>query len=321
MDRQDKGYGDTTIADDDATDEVDDEKTEVAWVPGAEVAWTPRKSPKTRRGRRSPFVALAVVAAMIATLVVALVMLLSRPPASPESGNNEDPLALYQVATELYAQGEHRAALQMVERAREVTQHARAHRLLNALKQRIDETLEQQADRAAANDGSSSGEVAQESLGKREHGAQSEETVKGDKASASTPRGRTNLGERRAQGDARRLVRVRVESEAIGDVFVDRAPTGARTPAVLELRPGLHVIEVVPLLDPSQRMKRRVKVQPNRPLVIEMSLEQSQASPPAKRKKPKTDVSAPSERGAAPSSSVPQSNDSEKPAIGVLGDS
>jgi hypothetical protein len=255
MDRQDKGYGDTTIADDDATDEVDDEKTEVAWVPGAEVAWTPRKSPKTRRGRRSPFVALAVVAAMIATLVVALVMLLSRPPASPESGNNEDPLALYQVATELYAQGEHRAALQMVERAREVTQHARAHRLLNALKQRIDETLEQQADRAAANDGSSSGEVAQESLGKREHGAQSEETVKGDKASASTPRGRTNLGERRAQGDARRLVRVRVESEAIGDVFVDRAPTGARTPAVLELRPGLHVIEVVPLLDPSQRMK------------------------------------------------------------------
>lgn len=296
------------------TDELNEEKTQVVWKVRTGASGK-------RSGSKSLIPLVATVTVVVASLAITLALLLMRT-RDPAAGslNSEDPLALYQVATELYDQGEHRAALQMVRRAREVTQHARAHKQLDELERAIEGAI---AGGGQGKVGEQAGGLPpqNEAAGQRSAPTRSERGGEGTGGGASGAR--QAPAKRAANGRVAAESLVYVESDAIGDVLVDGRPTGARTPATLTLEPGRHTIEVVPLIDPSERMVKDVIVKRGVATRVQLSL--AAESAPAERTassgagtSPGSDSSSPHGAGGPPKGAA-SSERGPKPAIGTVG--
>lgn len=224
------------------------ESTQVVWRPQAK-----------KKRSLVPIVAAAIIGVVVIGAAVALLLFSSTSEDPGQATSEEDPLALYQVATELFEQGEHNAALQMLRRARVVTTHSRAHRQLDELERKIQGAVNTaDDDQAGQRRPATATRVPKTTAGAAASDARLPQAgTSGRTRSARTTRSR---GRARTTSRARSVGMLYVESDAVGDVLVDGRPTGSRTPTTLSLPPGLHTVEVVPLIDPSLRMVRQVNV-------------------------------------------------------------
>lgn len=270
-----------------------------------QVVWRPR----TKKKRALvPIVAAAIIGVVVIGAAVALLLFNSTSEDPGQATSEEDPLALYQVATELYEQGEHNAALQMLRRARVVTTHSRAHRQLDELERKIQTALNTSGD----------GQPGQPSSASRTPQATANTSVSGTSTTTGAavtskkPRsGRTTRSRSRTRtaSRSRGVGMVYVESDAVGDVLVDGRPTGSRTPTTLSLSPGLHTVEVVPLIDPSLRMVRQVNVSKGQSGRLRLTINKGTPKPTPKPADKRDDMPQPA------IGTVSQT----KPAIGTVG--
>lgn len=295
------------------TAELSVEKTQVVWRARA------RGNGRVRRKSIIPIVAGTTVVIASLAITLALLMLKSTPPA-PDPLNNEDPLALYQVASELHEQGEYRAALQMLQRAREVTKHARAHKQLDELEKLIRDAI---AGRLPARPREDKKTEAEKERLKRLLAQAQRVTAERAQRREAAEAGQANHGSKAAAHGAKprapQATMVYVQSDAVGDVLVDGRPTGIRTPATLSLEPGNHTIEVVPLIDPSERMSRTISVKQGHSTRVRLSLSAAEeAATVAADPPPAADAGPPATQVPAPAIGTVGA---QKPAIGLVGGS
>ena len=111
---------------------------------------------------------------------------------------------------------------------------------------------------------------------------------------------------------------VYVESDAVGDVLVDGRPTGSRTPTTLSLSPGLHTVEVVPLIDPSLRMVRQINVSKGQSGRLRLTINKGTPKPTPKTSDKRDDMLQPAIGTVSQSKPAIGTVGANKPTIGIM---
>jgi len=273
----------------------DEESTELVAMP-------------TRKSRT----VLLVAAGAGAALVIALAWLFFG--LKPAQEHKEDALTLYQVAKELYGSGEYDAALQMLARARRVASGPRATRQIDELERQVRTAPRLERAQRLINEKSYAAAkveiraVLVEDPGNEKAlllsrliaGKEGAVAVQTRRAPAPAPGPATDVVKpveqpqpSRPKRSRRRVARRRratlhVDSSVEGYVFIDGSKRG-RSPLAVPLGPGAHTVELVSLIDPNLRVRKRVYMPAGRSARLRLEL-----ASPARTLEPKAPQGSPS---------------------------
>lgn len=258
----------------------DEESTELVAMP-------------TRKSRT----VLLVAAGAGAALVIALALLFFG--LKPAQEHKEDALTLYQVAKELYGSGEYDAALQMLARARRVASGPRATRQIDELERQVRAAPRLERAQRLINDKSYAAAnveiravLAEDPenekallLSRLIAGKQATVAVKVRRPPPTAPGPATDVVKPaavqppppsrpkrpRRRAARRRRANLHVDSSVEGYVFIDGSKRG-RSPLTVSLSPGAHTVELVSLIDPNLRVRKRVYMPAGRSARLRLEL-------------------------------------------------